>query len=121
VARILIIDDDAGMRRTLSRMLCNGGHEVIEAQDGAEGMQKFRTGRPDIVVTDILMPEKDGIETILDLRRENPTLGILAISGRAINSPSYLGFAQRLGADGILAKPFRATDLLREIDKLLPQ
>jgi CheY-like chemotaxis protein len=75
-------------------MLRRGGHDVIEAQ-------------------------KEGIETILNLRRENPTLPILAISGVPGRSKLFLDMAQRLGANGTLAKPFRAADLLREINKLL--
>ena|SRR5579863_4893634 len=109
------------MRRTLTRMLHRGGHQVIEAQDGEEGISLFGTDHPDVVVTDIIMPQKEGIETILNLRRENPTLPILAISGVLGRSNFYLELAQKLGANGTLVKPFRAADLLREIDKLLPQ
>jgi DNA-binding response OmpR family regulator len=125
VAKILIIDDDPGMRRTVSRILARAGHEVIEASDGEEGMDSFRKNHPDIVVTDIIMPKKEGIETILDLRREHPSTLILAISGGATNTSGplvpldYLGLAESLGADGVLAKPFRAAALLQEIDKLL--
>jgi DNA-binding response OmpR family regulator len=118
MAKILVIDDDPGMRRTVTRILRRGGHEVIEAQDGLEGMKLFRTHRPDIVITDIVMPEREGIETILDLRRGNSALPILAISGGLGRSNLYLDFAQKLGADATLAKPFRAADLLREINKL---
>jgi len=119
MAKVLIIDDDAGMRRTAGRMLRRGGHEVIEAEDGVEGLRVFRTESPDIVVSDIVMPKKEGIETILELRRENPALLILAISGNLTGSTNYLHFAERLGANGTLAKPFRAADLLREIDNLM--
>jgi CheY-like chemotaxis protein len=124
VAKILIIDDDPRMRRTISRILARAGHEVSEAPDGLEGVELFRTNHPDIVVTDIVMPKKEGIETILDLRRENPVTLILAISGGATlrggTAPlDYLDLAKGLGADAVLAKPFRAPDLLREIDNLL--
>jgi CheY-like chemotaxis protein len=107
------------MRRTLTRMLRRGGHEVIEAKDGQEGMRLFRTDDPDVVVTDIFMPQKEGIETILNLRRENPTLPILAISGVAGRSKFYLDLAHKLGANRTFAKPFRTADLLQEINKLL--
>jgi CheY-like chemotaxis protein len=119
MAKILVIDDDGGMRRTASRMLRRGGHKVVEAEDGAEGLRVFRTERPDIVVSDIVMPKKEGIETIRELRREDPALLILAISGDLTGSAAYLHFAKMLGANGTLAKPFRAADLLREIDKLI--
>jgi DNA-binding response OmpR family regulator len=125
MAKILIIDDDPGMRRTVSRILASAGHEVIEASDGLEGVDLFRKNHPDIVVTDIIMPNKEGIETILDLRMESPSTLILAISGGATNPAGslvpldYLGLAKGLGADGVLAKPFRAANLLQEIDNLL--
>ena len=125
MAKILIIDDDISMRRTVSRILASAGHEVVEAQDGLEGVKLFRANRPDIVVTDIIMPNKEGIETILDLRGENSSTLILAISGGATNPLGsrvpldYLGLAKGLGADGVLAKPFRAADLLQEIDNLV--
>jgi CheY-like chemotaxis protein len=125
LAKILVIDDDAGMRRTISRMLRHAGHEVTEAADGLEGMNSVRTNRPDIVVTDIFMPQKEGFETIQELRQEHPSILILAVSGGATlsgaspHAPDYLNLVQGLGADGTLAKPFRAKDLLLEIDKLL--
>ena len=125
VAKILIIDDDPGMRRTISRILASAGHEVIEAPDGLEGVDLFRRNHPDIVVTDIIMPNKEGIETIRDLRQEQPSTLILAISGGTTNPAGsrvpldYLSLAKALGADGVLAKPFRAADLLQEIDNLL--
>jgi CheY-like chemotaxis protein len=128
VVKILVIDDDAGMRRTVSRILRGAGHEVVEAQDGAEGITLFRADRPVIVVTDIFMPQKEGIETILDLRHEHPSILVLAISGGSTqpanpdgvtDSSRYLTIARGLGADRTLAKPFRAKDLLREIDEML--
>ena len=125
MAKILVIDDDAGMRRTISRILSHAGHEVTEAADGLEGMNSVRTNRPDIVVTDIFMPKKEGFETIQELRQEHPSILILAVSGGATlnrdstKAPDYLNLMQGLGVDGTLAKPFRAKDLLLEIDKLL--
>ena len=119
MAKILIIDDDVGMRRTASRILRCGGHKVVEAGDGVEGLCIFRTELPDIVVSDIVMPKKEGIETLVELRRENPALLILAISGNLTGSTNYLRFAEKLGANGTLAKPFRAADLLREINNLM--
>ncbi len=125
MAKILVIDDDIGMRRTIRRMLIRAGHEVAEAKDGFEGIKLFRADRPHIVITDLFMPNKEGIETIRDLRREHPSALILAISGGStalegsIAVPHFLDMAEALGANGMLAKPFRAEDLLREIDKLL--
>jgi CheY-like chemotaxis protein len=125
LVKILVIDDDAGMRRTISRILSQAGHEVTEAADGQEGIDLVRTNRPDIVVTDIFMPQKEGFETIQELRQKHPSTLILAVSGGATlniasgHAPDYLSLVQGLGADGTLAKPFRAKDLLLEIDKLL--
>jgi DNA-binding response OmpR family regulator len=125
LVKILVIDDDAGMRRTTSRILRDAGHEVTEAADGQEGMNSVRTNRPDIVVTDIFMPKKEGFETIQELRQEHPSTLILVVSGGTTlnkaspEAPDYLNLMQGLGADGTLAKPFRAKDLLLEIDKLL--
>lgn len=119
MAKILVIDDDSRMCRTVGRILRRDGHEVVEARDGAKGLRAFRTDRPDIVVTDIVMPEKEGIETIIELRRECPSVPIVAMSGDQTGWEAYLRYAQILGADGTLAKPFRAKDLLREIDRLL--
>lgn len=121
MAKILIIDDDAAMLETLARMVEGEGHVTVLARNGAEGLRVYRETHPDLVITDIVMPEKEGIETILELRREEPTLSVIAISGAlARKGVGYLTFAQRLGADEVLAKPFRAADLLRVIDKLLP-
>ncbi len=132
MVKILVIDDDDSMRRTINRILVGAGHDVIVAKDGYEGTKLFRTDHPDIVmvVTDIFMPRKEGLETILELRQEHPSTLILAISGGA-NRPGgaagpdgsapadYLDMGKAMGADGILAKPFRADELLREVDKLL--
>src|SRR6185437_2539251 len=99
MTKILIIDDDPAMRRLVTRTLTKAGHEVMEAAEGREGADLFRAHNPDLVVTDILMPTQEGIETILELRREAPTTPIVAISGggqgRAI---TYLDFASKLGA-----------------------
>jgi CheY-like chemotaxis protein len=114
----LIIDDVPGLRRAVHGMLQRGGHEVFEAGDGSEGIRMFEANRPDVVITDLVMPGKEGIETILDLRRRNPALPILAISGDP-QSKTYLDLARKLGANAVLEKPFRAADLLSEIDKLL--
>ena len=119
MTRILVIDDDEKLRRMVCRTLRRGGHEVIEAEDGVAGLRVFKTDHPEIVVTDIVMPGKEGIETICDLRRESPSLPILAMSGGRASSDDYLHFASLLGADAILAKPFRSEDLLHEVDKLL--
>ena len=97
---ILIIDDDSSVRGTMKRILERDGHEVREPEDGAIGLKLSREEPPDVVVTDLLMPEKDGIETIMELRAEFPDVGILAVSGGDKGSTGgRLLDAQALGAD----------------------
>jgi CheY-like chemotaxis protein len=99
-------------------MLARAGHEVTEAADGAEGLASVRAHMPDVIITDILMPNKEGIETIRDVRREAPGLPILVISGNP-GSDLYMQMAKLLGAHAALAKPFRSAELLRAVDALL--
>ncbi len=118
MAQILVIDDEPQVRRLLQTILERAGHDVFEAADGMEGLMTARARQPDLVVTDILMPNKEGIETIRELRREVPALPILVISGDP-GSALYLEMAKLLGAHAALTKPFRATELLRAVEGLL--
>lgn len=116
MARILVIDDDSTMRHLVARILARANHEVIEAVNGKKGMLQFAAHRPDVVVTDLLMPEQEGIETIRELRRIAPSLRIVAMSGGGTdNDMMFLGMAKALGADAVLAKPFRADELIRAV------
>ena len=118
--RVLIIDDDNLVRATLARTLLQAGHEVIEAANGNEGLLKFDGRTIDLVITDILMPEKEGLETIRELRRSNAEVKIIAISGGdRVNNLSYLSMAAAFGADDTLAKPYRLADLLAKIDAVM--
>lgn len=118
MASILLIDDDALLRETLATVLVSSGHRVVQAGNGREGALLFRAARPDLVITDILMPEREGIETIIALHRERPELPILAMTGNP-HGANYLALAARLGARATLAKPFSAEALLRAVDDLL--
>jgi CheY-like chemotaxis protein len=120
MAKILVIDDEPQVRRLIRQMLTRAGHEVAEAADGVEGLATVRKQLPDVIITDILMPNKEGIETIRDVRREAPGLPILVISGNA-GSTLYMEMAKMLGAHAALAKPFRSAELLRAVDDLLAQ
>jgi len=121
MARILIIDDDPQMRPTLRRILESAGHMVLEATNGAEGLAAFKSHTPDVVVTDIIMPEKEGIETILALRRLAPNLGIIAVSGGGLaGNADFLTIAEKLGADLSLQKPIRAVDLIAAVKRIAP-
>ena len=111
--RVLVIDDDILVRRTISRILEDAGYEVALAEDGAKGVAKFRSDRPDLVITDLIMPDQEGIETIIEMLREDPAARIVAVSGGGrLGSMDFLAVAQKLGASEILRKPFEPAELL---------
>lgn len=111
--RILVIDDEAAVRGTIQRMLESAGHEVIAAENGRDGLDRYRKQDLDVVITDIIMPEKDGIETIREIRAIDPTVAIIAISGEGHTGlPDFLRVAKKLGATATLKKPFRENDLM---------
>jgi len=114
---ILLVDDDARIRNVLSRGLSKAGYQVVEAADGNEALKLFDQRPADLVITDLVMPEKEGIELITALRKRRTGLRIIAISGGGRNSPeSYLGIAKVLGAFQTLAKPIHHQDLLAAVD-----
>lgn len=121
MANILLIDDDDSFRASLRMALEHFGHQVTEARDGEEGLALYRDTGADLVITDILMPEKDGMEVLLALRKQQSTAKILAISGggRFAAAKNYLRTAKALGAAKILAKPFTTDSLQAAIDELL--
>jgi CheY-like chemotaxis protein len=120
--RILVIDDEKLLRQTIRRMLESAGHEVIEAEDGRAGIAAFAKHEVDAVVTDIIMPQKEGIETIREIRAANPTIRIVAISGGGRNqNMEFLKLAGKLGATATLAKPFRKEDLLAVVEGRKPE
>ncbi len=123
MARILVIEDETYIRDLYRRFLEQAGHEVIEAPDGEIGMRLYRQSAPDLVITDIIMPEKEGIETIMDLRKDSPGLKIIAISGggKAMSSSTCLNLAKGLGASKTLAKPFTRQELLDAVTEVLAQ
>lgn len=119
MARILVVDDEAEVRRTIGRMLATAGHDVVSAATGREAQLVLDQTKPDIIIVDILMPEQDGIELIGTLRRGNTGVKILAISGGGQLHPhDLLLVARKLGAEAVLAKPFQADELLAAIDSL---
>jgi DNA-binding response OmpR family regulator len=119
--KILVIDDEPAVRYALTRILESNGFEVTTAPDGLRGMVQFRMCRPNLVITDLIMPEQEGMQTIAQMRRADPEVKILAISGggRLVNV-DFLQVARRLGADEVLAKPFDSQDLLFTVRRLLP-
>lgn len=120
MAKILVIDDDDTVRLSVRLALEDAEHEVDEATNGAEGLDQLKSQLADLVVTDIFMPEKEGLETIDEIRRDYPQIKIIAISGGGrIDPQDYLEIARQLGADHVLFKPFDIHLLLDVVDGLL--
>ena len=120
MAHILVIDDEVQIRDVLRTVLERVGYDVTEAGDGNEGLQIYAEGGVDLVVTDIIMPEKGGIDTIMDLRRDFPEAKIIAISGGGMcGDVSYLDMALGVGADRAIGKPFVLDDFLESVEELL--
>ena len=119
--KILVIDDDDQFNRMVCLILAQAGYEVAAASDGAVGLKLFREQRPDLVITDIYMPEKEGLETILELRAAGNTTRILVISGGSpqMNLPEMFNMAEMFGADAMLAKPFDLDLFLKTVSNLL--
>jgi DNA-binding NtrC family response regulator len=117
--RILIIDDDIEFRQTLRKMLEKADFEVIEAIDGSEALEAYCATKADLVITDIAMPEKDGLQAISELRQHDPLMRIVAISGIPKHSQSCLEVAKQLGACAILEKPFSYANLLEVVNSSL--
>jgi DNA-binding response OmpR family regulator len=115
VTEILLIEDDELLRSVLAAVLTQAGYVVAEAGDGKKGLELARSLRPHLVITDLVMPEKEGIETIRELRHGRPEVPIIAMSGAAAAS-SYLALAGKLGARRTLLKPFKAEVLLLAIN-----
>ena len=121
MARILIIDDNEHLRAFCREVLESEGHLVDDAPDGDVGVQMFNEHPSDLVLCDIFMPNKDGIETIQELTAQYFGVKIIAISGGASHLPDFLPFARRLGAVSALAKPFGYNDLLAAIQGALAE
>lgn len=119
MSRILVIEDEDLIRRVLVTALTRAGHEVVEAPDGRAGLKIVRSQRLDLVITDVVMPEQDGLEVMMAMRREFPTTPLIAMSGAPQNMPLYLGFAAKLGATSTLAKPFTIPELFAVVDTAL--
>ena len=120
MARILIIDDEPQIRSMLRLMLERDGYEVVEAPDGIEGISAYRQKPADLIITDLIMPNKDGIGMIIDLQKEFPDVKIIAMSGGGLNKPEgYLKGAQKLGAASTLTKPIDREEMLRAIKDAL--
>jgi CheY-like chemotaxis protein len=121
MARILLIEDDQAQREILRLILEKLGHSVLEAADGDAGLVLFGQQGADLILTDLIMPRKEGLETIQEFRQSYPAVKIIAMSGGArVGANDYLGVAQRFGATRVLAKPFTREALMEAIAAALP-
>ena len=122
MARILIIDDEPQIRSMLKLMLEREDYEVVEAPDGVEGIKVYRQNPADLIITDLIMPNKDGIGMIIDLKKEFPDVNIIAMSGGGLNKPDgYLKGAKKLGAACTLTKPIDREEMLRAVKDILKE
>jgi PAS domain S-box-containing protein len=118
-ARVLIVEDDSQVRSLLSSRLESEGYIVVQASNGKEAEARCRETLPDLIITDLVMPEQDGLETITTICEQWPHLPVIAISGAV--GGAYLDIAQKLGADVVLRKPFPPDVILKEVRRLTAQ
>lgn len=112
MAEILLVDDDKMVCETIKQRLEREGHRVRTASNGNEALELVAQRQPDLVITDVIMPEREGIETLLALKKSNPALKVVVMSGGGrIGRLDHLKVAERLGADATLVKPFTAAQL----------
>jgi DNA-binding NtrC family response regulator len=118
--RILVVDDDPSIRRTLNILLSKAGYEVIQACDGSEAVRLWRDGGGDLVITDLHMPQKDGIETIIELLSHTPGIRIICMSGGGQTKRlNLLGNMALLGSVLTIEKPFTLTEMMTMVDRAL--
>ncbi len=118
MARILVIEDDEQVREVLRKMLEGAGYDVEDAPDGVEGVQTYKEDPADLVITDLFMPEKDGVETIRELQRDYPDVKVIAITG-VRGSFSRIPAADNLGAKRTFVKPFSSKEMLEAVEEVL--
>jgi CheY-like chemotaxis protein len=121
MCRILLVDDDELFRPMVEDALAHLGHQVVIARSGQEALTRYAEQPVDVVITDIVMPDKDGLETIRELRQITPGLSVIAMSGGGRGSANdYLHCAKCFGATALLEKPFSIQDLVGVIDAIAP-
>jgi len=117
---ILIVEDEKDVREMLRISLARKRYTILEAENGKDAITHFKPAVTDLVITDLIMPEEDGLKVIMKFREIKPSVKIIAISGGGKAGPgSYLNMAKALGADAIYSKPFSLSDLMVKIDELL--
>lgn len=121
MGRVLVIDDDARIRSLVRRLVEAAGHEVVEAENGKVGLERFAAYPAELVITDIFMPEMDGLEVLLELRKRSPQTRLVAMSGGGLLSArEMLRTAEVLGAVSVMEKPFDIESLRVHLDALEP-
>lgn len=119
MARILVIDDEEAIRVLLKKILENAGHSVEVAQNGKVGLEKQHQQPAELVITDLFMPEKEGLETIMELQRDFPGVKIVAMSGGdRKGNMDFLGMTIKLGAHKALKKPFTMAEVVETVNSL---
>lgn len=121
MARILVVDDDEMVRDAIASALRRAGYTVDEASNGREAAERFQSQPADLVITDILMPERDGLETIMTLTRDTGGVPIVAMTGLSSRSALYLEMARTFGAVRVLEKPFELTELVDVTRELIAE
>lgn len=120
MARILLIEDDEKFRKMLVLLLNSSGHEVVDTENGYQGTKTFRQSEFDLVITDVFMPEQDGLEVVQTISQQAKNTKIIVISGGGQRGTlRYLEYAKKFGADKTLIKPFENQELLNTINTLL--
>lgn len=122
MAKILVVDDEQNIRDVLKRAFENVGYDVLVAKNGIEGQELYLEHNPDVVILDIIMPEQEGIETILKLKAADKNVKIVAVSGGGMgNAINYLDNALKLGAKAAYEKPVNIKELIGRVNSLLKQ
>lgn len=122
MAKILVVDDDPAIRTLLRTTLEPAGHTISEAANGSQAMKAFSDGPPDLVITDIFMPDRDGLGLIRELRTIDPKARIIAMSGGSRITPgNFLMIAQHIGAAAAMAKPFSPIELMSLVERVLSE
>lgn len=122
MSHILIVDDEKSITQLLSQIVEMSGHRCSVAADGYEAIELCRRTTPNLAIVDILMPNKGGLETIVELKRDHPRMKIVAVSGGGFDSPRpLLNWATKMGADKVFGKPFAAMDVMTSVSNLLRQ
>ena len=119
MATVLVVDDDVQVRMMLAEMLEHAGYRVLAVSDGDDGLEQYRRQQIDVVITDLLMPGVDGLETIMNLRQIDPTVKIIAISGGGVKKLDCLTSASMLGAQYTFHKPVQRDELLSAVESLV--